>query len=366
MAKHPKGQVAVDECSRRRERQLGHETMARVRDRDPGHGGRAPGPPVLRRSHRQPPVRAQGARRRTTAGTRRRWSCCSTATRPTGRARPPTSASHAEADTAGFLLATPNGTRDRLGNRFWNATDACCDWFRTGVDDVAYLDAVIDEIAAGHPVDPARVFLVGHSNGAFMSHRYACDRSSRVAAIVTLAGHAVEGPGQLPPVVAGVGAPRPRPQRLHGQVRRRLDAHGAVYPGAVETVDDWAKPRTAATAHWPPPAANSTSTARSTATKRWRRPTPAARSGTDVQLWTIEGGSHVPAFNENWAEAIWAFMANHPKAANRSCCSRHEADTVRRKTARVCGNKIGTTRWARSGYAAFGRSTPWLPWFSWS
>jgi pimeloyl-ACP methyl ester carboxylesterase len=70
------------------------------------------------------------------------------------------------ADTAGFLLATPNGTRDLFGNRFWNGTDACCDWFRTGVDDVAYIDAVIDEIAAGHSVDPARVFVVGHSNGA--------------------------------------------------------------------------------------------------------------------------------------------------------------------------------------------------------
>ncbi|HEU5447742.1 MAG TPA: alpha/beta fold hydrolase, partial [Acidimicrobiia bacterium] len=92
------------------------------------------------------------------------------------------------ADKAGFLLATPDGTRDIMGDRFWNATDACCDWFHSGVDDVAYIDAVIDDIAARHSVDPARVFLVGHSNGAFMSHRYACERADRVAAIVTLAG----------------------------------------------------------------------------------------------------------------------------------------------------------------------------------
>src|SRR5688572_27262361 len=81
----------------------------------------------------------------------------------------------AVADKEGFLLATPDGTRDRLGNRFWNATDACCDFFRSGVDDVAYIDAVIDDIAAKYPVDPARVFVAGHSNGAFMAHRYACD-----------------------------------------------------------------------------------------------------------------------------------------------------------------------------------------------
>ena len=38
-------------------------------------------------------------------------------------------------------------------------------------------------------------------------------------------------------------------------------------------------------------------------------------AGTAVDLWTIEGGGHVPAFNEHWADAIWAFMATHPKAA---------------------------------------------------
>ena len=38
-------------------------------------------------------------------------------------------------------------------------------------------------------------------------------------------------------------------------------------------------------------------------------------AATAVDLWTIEGGGHVPAFNEHWADAIWAFMATHPKAA---------------------------------------------------
>ena len=34
-------------------------------------------------------------------------------------------------------------------------------------------------------------------------------------------------------------------------------------------------------------------------------------------LWTIEGGGHVPAFNEHWAPAMWSFLAAHPKAARR-------------------------------------------------
>jgi len=37
-----------------------------------------------------------------------------------------------------------------------------------------------------------------------------------------------------------------------------------------------------------------------------------------VTLWTIEGGGHAPAFNDHWAESIWAFMATHPKVASGS------------------------------------------------
>jgi polyhydroxybutyrate depolymerase len=221
------------------------------------------------------------------------------------------------ADKAGFLLATPNGTRDLFGNRFWNGTDACCDWFRTGVDDVAYIDAVIDEIAAGHSVDPARVFLVGHSNGAFMSHRYACDRSSRVAAIVTLAGQQWKDQANCRP-----SSPVSELQvhgRNDGTVRYEGGSmpNGASYPGAVETVDDWAK-QNGCNASLAPTGREFDLDSAVNGDETVEEAYSHCPAGTDVKLWTIEGGSHVPAFNETWAEAIWAFMANHPKAANRS------------------------------------------------
>jgi polyhydroxybutyrate depolymerase len=222
----------------------------------------------------------------------------------------------ARADKAGFLLATPNGTHDLMGNRFWNATDACCDFFRSGVDDVAYIDAVIDEIAASHPVDPARVFVVGHSNGAFMAHRYACDRSGRVAAIVTLAGMQWKDQSHCSP-----SSPVSVLQ-VHGRNDETVKydggtmPNGAAYPGAVETVSDWAQQNGCTGAL--------TATGRTldldqmiTGSETLEETFTGCPAGTDLQLWTIERGRHVPAFNENWAEAIWAFMANHPKAANR-------------------------------------------------
>jgi polyhydroxybutyrate depolymerase len=92
------------------------------------------------------------------------------------------------ADAQTFLYAYPDGSVDGLGHQFWNADDACCDLFGSGVDDVAYLNGMIDDIASNYTVDAKRIFVVGHSNGAFMAHRLACDLPNRIAAIVALAG----------------------------------------------------------------------------------------------------------------------------------------------------------------------------------
>ena len=223
----------------------------------------------------------------------------------------------AQADKAGFLLATPNGTRDPMGNRFWNATDACCDFFRSGVDDVAYLDAVIDEIAARYPVDPARVFVVGHSNGAFMAHRYACDRSSRVAAVVALAGMQWKDQSHCNPSspvsVLHVHGRNDATVRYEGGTM----PNGAAYPGAVETVGHWARPNDcggslAATGR------RLDLEAMVAGDETVEEAHTGCPAGTELRLWTIERGGHVPAFNGQWAEAIWAFMAKHPKASSHS------------------------------------------------
>jgi polyhydroxybutyrate depolymerase len=217
------------------------------------------------------------------------------------------------ADKEGFLLAYPDGTRDRLGNRFWNATDACCDFFHSGIDDVAYLDAVLDDIAAKYPVDPARVFVAGHSNGAFMAHRYACDRAARVAAIVTLAGMQWKDQAHCQ-----AGSPV-SVLHVHGRNDETIKYDGGytpagAYPGAVETVGDWA--------------AHDACSGELAATGRkldLDRTVPGDETteqlvsgcpaGVGLGLWTIEGGGHVPAFNDNWAEAIWSFMTTHPKVS---------------------------------------------------
>ena len=94
------------------------------------------------------------------------------------------------ADTYGFLLVSPDGDKESGGdeNRFWNASSACCNFFQSDVDDSAYILSIIKEVKADFNVDANRVYLIGHSNGGFMSYRAAYDHSETIAAIASLAG----------------------------------------------------------------------------------------------------------------------------------------------------------------------------------
>ena len=94
------------------------------------------------------------------------------------------------ADRYGFLFVAPDGgqeTSDRRA-RFWNATDACCDFSGTDNGDSDYIHGIINKMKDGYNVDSNRVYLVGHSNGGFMSYQMAYRHSNDIAAIASLAG----------------------------------------------------------------------------------------------------------------------------------------------------------------------------------
>ncbi len=87
----------------------------------------------------------------------------------------------------GMIYIAPDGTVGVDGRRVWNAAKACCQKPGTEVDDLTYLDSLIEEIDESYPVDRNRIYFVGHSNGAFMSLAYACT-TGKVAAVVSAAG----------------------------------------------------------------------------------------------------------------------------------------------------------------------------------
>jgi polyhydroxybutyrate depolymerase len=59
---------------------------------------------------------------------------------------------------------------------------------QTPVDDVAFLNAMLDELCAKFAVDSRRIFVTGFSNGASMAFRFGAMASKRIAAIAPDAG----------------------------------------------------------------------------------------------------------------------------------------------------------------------------------
>ncbi len=88
------------------------------------------------------------------------------------------------ADTANFILVHPDGTEDVSGTTFWNAFGSPTET----VDDIGFLSALIDTVAASYNIDMNRVYSTGMSNGGFMSYTLACQLSHRITAIASVTG----------------------------------------------------------------------------------------------------------------------------------------------------------------------------------
>lgn len=100
------------------------------------------------------------------------------------------------ADARRFVVVHPAGTRARLGSfRTWNAGGGRDGWrcvagraCEEDVDDTRYVADLLDELARLTPIDPARVYAVGLSNGGAMGHRLACTLADRISGVVAVGG----------------------------------------------------------------------------------------------------------------------------------------------------------------------------------
>jgi polyhydroxybutyrate depolymerase len=217
----------------------------------------------------------------------------------------------------GFFYAHPDGTIEKVAGNdeyFWNATDGCCNFTGSTVDDSAYLSSVIDQIVAAYPVDPKRVFLVGHSNGGFMSYRMACDHAGQIAAIASLAGEMwgdvtrcqPSGPVSVLQIQGTADAVVP----YDGSPPATGTPDGI--PGAETTVKDWATingcsptPDTSA----PPLDLDDVLAGAETTVERYT----GCKPGGAAELWSIQGGSHLPSLTKDYHEKLIDWLYAHPK-----------------------------------------------------
>jgi polyhydroxybutyrate depolymerase len=93
------------------------------------------------------------------------------------------------ADRHHVILVAPNGTGrfGRLGLT-WNVGTCCGSAQSQHVDDVAFLETLIDTLAAHLPVDRAHVTIAGFSAGGMLALRVACDRTGIADAFVNVQG----------------------------------------------------------------------------------------------------------------------------------------------------------------------------------
>lgn len=87
-----------------------------------------------------------------------------------------------EADGGRFLVAYPDGL-----DRAWNAGTCCGEPQHVNADDVGFITAMVGAIEQQIPIDRARVYATGMSNGAMMALRLGC-QTDTFAAIAPVAG----------------------------------------------------------------------------------------------------------------------------------------------------------------------------------
>ncbi len=209
----------------------------------------------------------------------------------------------------GAYVLLPNGTPDGGGDRFWAATRSL---EGLGVDDVAYLAALLDEASATVPVDPARISLLGHSNGAFMAYRFACAFPERISALAALAGTE-----DAMPVCETLGA-RVSALHFHGTADDTILYEGGEfrlvgpYVSAEEMALRWARRNGCA------------DTRTAGAPFDWDSVVPGPETipavhdgcpaGVGVELWRMEGAPHIPAPGPGATVRVLDWLLAHPRA----------------------------------------------------
>ncbi|MER7274045.1 PHB depolymerase family esterase [Dactylosporangium sp. NPDC000244] len=131
------------------------------------------------------------------------------------------------ADVTGpAILVYPTGV-----GQSWNAGSCCGPARAAGVDDVAFLTAVVDKVLDTQTdADSGRVFLVGYSNGGKMALRMACAAPRHFAAVASYAA------------VGSMPCPDPAPVSLL-EIAATGDPELTIGPGGPpRTVDGYTQP----------------------------------------------------------------------------------------------------------------------------
>ncbi|MDQ4129593.1 MAG: polyhydroxybutyrate depolymerase [Actinomycetota bacterium] len=206
----------------------------------------------------------------------------------------------------GFVVVTPEGSGSPAR---WTLPRAI-----PGIDEVAFVRALLDQLHEQLCIDDRRVYATGMSNGAAFSAHLACRLESGIAAIAPVAGINLVEPCQSPAPLSVIA--------FHGTADAVVPFHGGRIAGTflVRSVPD-AVAEWAAHGHCPT-AADDVRIAPDVRLRVY----DACPRGNTVRLYTIEGGGHTwpgaplvptlgPVTHEiDASRLLLDFFAAHPRA----------------------------------------------------
>ncbi|GAA4207789.1 alpha/beta hydrolase family esterase [Actinocatenispora rupis] len=202
----------------------------------------------------------------------------------TGAVMRQTTTFDAQADRLGWAAAYPDGYQGCWADgRGVTAAD------EAGVDDVAFLRALVDWSATRYGTVTDRVVVAGISNGAFLAHRFALEASDHVAVLAAVAGGLPAALADRTPECAVsallIHGTADRVSPIEGGWSRHRGPHGELRGRTLSlgaTADRWR-----AIDRCPPGPGDTVETAES------RRTTVSGGyGGTRVAAWTVLGGGH--------------------------------------------------------------------------
>lgn len=202
----------------------------------------------------------------------------------------------------------------------------------SGIDDVKFIDQLIDHMIAQYHADTARIYVTGISNGGFMTTRLACQLSKRIAAIAVVAATLDIGEGY------DIKDPMPV-MYMHGTDDPIVNYKGGkLFGRKVYSHDDVIKKWVAINHCDKQPVITSIKDSAGDGTEITKAEYTNKRNGLKVVSYTIKNGGHTwpggwhyfPKFiigkttrNLNACQAIWDFFKGYQLSAENIKQTRH-------------------------------------------
>jgi polyhydroxybutyrate depolymerase len=201
-----------------------------------------------------------------------------------------------KADAEGFFVVYPQGLENS-----WNAGSCCRPSSQQIYDDAGFIKTLLAKLNRDLPVNDSSVYVVGDSNGGMMAYRLACDFSEDFAAIAVVSATSViekcnaTGPVSVLAVHGTADAVVP-----YNNTTRSPSA--LPVPPAVDAVSYWAQyDRTVSVSRQQAEANVTVATY------------GGGSNGTEVVLYTLNGGTHGWPDEIPTTDIIWKFFELHPR-----------------------------------------------------